>query len=158
MKTAIIVHSLTGNTLSVANRLKDSLEKRGIDVYLEKVEPSGGENKNEMDLKKITFPSRLNLEEFDNIVMAGPVRGFSMSPVLKAYFEESSLKNRKVYMFVTHFFPFAFMGGNSAISQMKNFVEQRGGIVLDSSIIDWKNPSRERKIQTLVELFSKEIQ
>ena len=158
MKTAIIVHSLTGNTLSVAERLKDSLEKRGVNVYLEKVEPSGGENKNEMDLTKITFQSKLDLAEFDNIVMAGPVRGFSMSPVLKAYFEESSLKNRKVYMFVTHFFPFAFMGGNSAISQMKSFVEKRGGIVLDSSIIDWKNPSRERKIQSLVDHFSKEIQ
>ncbi len=61
-------------------------------------------------------------------------------------------------MFVTHFFPFAFMGGNSAISQMKNFVEERGGIVLDSGIIDWKNPSRERKIQSLLEQFTKEIQ
>ncbi len=50
MKTAIIVHSLTGNTLSVAERLKDNLEKRGVSVYLEKIEPSGGENKNEMDL------------------------------------------------------------------------------------------------------------
>ena len=101
MKTAIIVHSLTGNTLSVAQRLKDSLEKRGGDVHLENVVPSGGENKNEMDLTKISFPSRLDLEDFDNIVIAGPVRGFSMSPVLKAYFEKSSLKNRKVYMFVS---------------------------------------------------------
>lgn len=158
MKTAIIVHSLTGNTLSVAERLKDNLEKRGVSVYLEKIEPSGGENKNEMDLARINFRKRLDLTEFDTIVMAGPVRGFSMSPVLKAYFEQSSLKNRKVYMFVTHFFPFAFMGGNSAISQMKNFVEERGGIVLDSGIIDWKNPSRERKIQSLLEQFTKEIQ
>lgn len=158
MKTAIIVHSLTGNTLSVAERLKDTLEKRGVNVYLEKVEPAGGENKNEMDTTKIAFRNRLDLTEFDNIVIAGPVRGFSMSPVLKAYFDQSSLKNRKVYMFVTHFFPFAFMGGTSAINQMKNFVEQRGGIVLDSSIIDWKNPSRERKIQSLLDQFSKEIQ
>lgn len=158
MKTAIIVHSMTGNTLLVAEKLKDTLEKRGVNVHLEKVEPAGGEDKNEMNLSRITFQNRLDLSEYDNIVMAGPVRGFSMSPVLKAYFDQSSLKNRRVYMFVTHFFPFPFMGGNSAISQMKKFVEERGGIVLDSSIIDWKNPSRERKIQTLVEQFSKEIQ
>lgn len=158
MKTAIIVHSFTGNTLSVAEKLKDTLEKRGVNVYLEKIEPTGGENKNDVDPARISFQSRLDLTEFDNVVIAGPVRGFSMSPVLKAYFDQGSFKNRKVYLFVTHFFPFAFMGGNSAISQMKKFVEQREGIVLNSRIIDWKSPSREKEIRSLVDQFSKEIQ
>lgn len=157
MKTVIIVHSMTGNTLSVAEKLKDTLEKRGVNVQLEEVVPSGGENIDELNPSNIIFTNRIDLTEFDNIVMAGPVRGFSMSPVLKAYFDQSSLKNRKVYIFVTHFLPFSFMGGKSAISQMRRFVEDRGGIVLDSGIIDWKNPSREREILRLVEQFSKEI-
>lgn len=151
MKTAIIVHSLTGNTLSVVERLKKSLELKGDIVDLERLEPLGGENKNEVNVNNIMLKRKLRIDDYDNIVLAGPVRGFSMSPVLKAYMAGvEHLDRHKVALLVTHYFPFPFMGGTSAISQMKSSVELKGGHVIATGIVDWKGSSREKKVERLL--------
>lgn len=152
MKTAILVHSMTGNTLYVAQKLKDQLQAKGHEVALEKLEPVGGEDKNMVDPTKIVLRPVLDLQGFDNVVLAGPVRGFSMSPVLKAYVSQvESLKGRKMILFVTHFFPFSFLGGESAIRQMRAAVEAKGAQVVATGIVDWKGFGREKKINRLVE-------
>jgi hypothetical protein len=159
LKTAIIVHSLTGNTLSIAEKLKASLELKGDVVDLEKLEPLGGEDKNEVNVSNIRLKRKLHIDEYDNIVLAGPVRGFSMSPVLKAYMAGvEHLDRHKVVLLVTHFFPFPFMGGTSAISQMKSSVEQKGGKIVASGIVDWKGPSRDRKVERLLNQLTQALQ
>ncbi|MFH5835263.1 flavodoxin family protein [Proteiniclasticum sp. C24MP] len=158
MKTAIIIHSLTGNTLSVGSGIKSELLKKGMEAELVKIEPIGGEDKNESDPKKIRFQEYARIDEYDYVILGCPVRGFSMSPVLKAYLTNAGdMKKTRVFVFVTHFFPFSFMGGRSAIRQLKNEVERKGGAVMDSAIIDWKNPSRDRQIDRLLEKWSKVI-
>ena len=43
---------------------------------------------------------------------------------MKAYLTQlPSLKGKKVGCFVTHMFPFAWMGGNSAMKQFKDSIE-----------------------------------
>ena len=159
MKVAIVIHSLTGNTLSVGNGIKQKLDENGLETELIKIEPIGGENKNEADYTKIRFQDHLNVEEYDFVIIGSPVRGFSMSPVLKAYLNKAGdLHEKKFYIYVTHFFPFAFMGGKNAVKQVKNQIEDNGGIVIDTAIIDWKNPSREKQIDNLIENWSHIIQ
>jgi flavodoxin len=158
MKTAMIIHSLTGNTLSVAERLKESFLGKGMETDLIKIEPLGGEDRNETDPGKIRFQAYENLDDYDYVIVGSPVRGFSMSPVLKSYLSHSEeMKKKKVLIFVTHFFPFSFMGGKSAISQVKKEVENKGGSVLDYAIIDWKNPAREKQIEKLIMKWSSTV-
>ena len=156
MKIGIIVHSSTGNTYSVAEKLKDKLIKSGHSVELKKIEPVGGENPNNVDIKKISFDPQPNVEGFNALILCGPVRAFSMSPVLLAYLAKiDSLKDQKIDLFVTQFFPYPWMGGKNAISQMKKTCETKGATVGLTGIINWKNRKREKMIQDLLDQFSR---
>ena len=85
-----------------------------------------------------------------------PVRAFSMSPVLLAYLAKiDSLKDQKIDLFVTQFFPYPWMGGKNAISQMKKTCETKGATVGLTGIINWKNRKREKMIQDLLDQFSR---
>jgi menaquinone-dependent protoporphyrinogen IX oxidase len=151
MKVLTVLHSLTGHTLYVVNKLNDKLKENGIQVDLEMLEPVGGENKNETDYQNIKLHPKYNVRDYDAIVIAGPVRGFSMSMVIKSYLLNLlTLDNKKVVCVVTHYFPIASMGGTNAIKQMKNEVLDLGGEVVDSEIINWKGFSREKKINDAV--------
>lgn len=156
MKIGIVVHSSTGNTYSVAEKLRVKLVASGHSVELKKIEPVGGENPNNTDINKITFDPQPNVVGFDALVLCGPVRGFSISPVLSAYLEKiDSLKGQKVDLFVTQFFPFSWMGGKNAITQMKKICETKGAIVGITGIVNWKNRKREKMIADIVDRFSR---
>lgn len=151
MKIGIIVHSHTGNTYSVAERLQNKLLAGGHTVDLRKIEPVGGENTNEVDASKINFDPVPSITGYDSVILCGPVRGFSMSPVLSAYLQKiSSLKDQKIDLFVTQHFPYSWMGGNNAITQMKKICVEKGAIINNSGIINWKNKKREAMIEELI--------
>lgn len=151
MKVLTVLHSLTGHTLYVVNKLNDKLKENGIQVDLERLEPIGGENKNETDFQRIRLKPKYNVRDYDVIIIAGPVRGFSMSMVIKAYLLNLlALDGKKVVCLVTHYFPLAGMGGTTAIKQMKSEVIDLGGEVVDTEIINWKGFGRERKINEVV--------
>lgn len=151
MKVLTVLHSLTGHTLYVVNKLNDKLKENGIQVDLERLEPVGGEDKNEMSFQRIRLEPKYNVRNYDVIILAGPVRGFSMSMVIKSYLLNLlALDGKKVVCLVTHFFPLAVMGGTSAIKQMKSEVSDLGGEVVDTEIINWKGFGREKKINAVV--------
>ncbi|NCC79583.1 MAG: flavodoxin [Clostridia bacterium] len=158
MKSAMLIHSLTGNTLSVADRLLESFRHNGVETELIRIEPIGGEDRNETNPGKIRFQTYKNVDDYDYVILGCPVRGFSMSPVLKSYLSSSGeMNNPKVLIFVTHFFPFSFMGGRSAINQLKKEVEKKGGSVVDRAVIDWKNPAREEQIERLIKKWNRTV-
>ncbi|MGB4589755.1 MAG: hypothetical protein WBI17_11055 [Clostridiaceae bacterium] len=151
MKVLTVLHSLTGHTLYVVNKLNDKLKENGIQVDLERLEPVGGEVRSEMDFQRIKLQPKYNVKDYDVVIFAGPVRGFSMSMVIKSYLLSLlTLDNKKVFCIVTHFFPFPGMGGTNAIKQMKNEVIDLGGEVVDTEIINWKAFGREKKINAVV--------
>lgn len=154
MKIGLFIHSHTGNTLAVADQLIEKLKKNGHSVELRKLEPVGGENTNEIDINKINFAPEPDMSGYDNVIIGAPVRGFSISPVLSAYVNKvSSLQGQKVDLFVTQAFPYAWMGGNNAIKQMRNICERKGAIVGKTAIINWKNKKKDTQIQELITLF-----
>jgi hypothetical protein len=155
MKIGIVIHSNTGNTYSVAEKLRDKLVTNGHSVEMRKIVPVDGENINESDITKITFNPQPNVTGFDELIICAPVRGFSISPVLAAYLSKiNSLKGLKVDLFVTQYLPFTWMGGNRAISQMKSTCETKGAIVGKTGIINWKSKKKNYMISDVVERFS----
>lgn len=156
MKIGIIVHSYTGNTLSVAQDLEKKLISVGHQVTLEKIVPHGGENTNENDSKKIRFDHSPVISGYEGLVFCGPVRGFNMSPVLSAYLSKiDGLKGKKAACLVTHFFPYHWMGGTRTAKQILERCKSKGADILDFGVIDWKNKNRQLEIDTEVEKISK---
>lgn len=148
MKVGIIVHSHTGNTLSVAQKLMEALQTAGHLVTIEQVEavnedPSAAGN---IQLKTIPDPS-----PYDTLIFGAPVRAFSLSPVMKAYLAQvASLKGKKVGCFVTEQLPFSWMGGNQAIGQLKKAVVKKEANVFSTGVVNWSNKQRETKITEVI--------
>lgn len=158
MNIGIIVHSLTGNTFYVANKLKDKLIEAGYSVNIEQIAAVDNADKNQVDPGKIQLISEPDVSTYDLIVLGGPVRAFSVSPVVAAFLSKTkTLQGKKVICLVTQFFPFPWMGGNRAISQMTSICKSKGGYILGTGIVNWKTTRREQRITDLVESLSKLI-
>ncbi|PTL37415.1 flavodoxin family protein [Alkalicoccus saliphilus] len=149
MKTGIIVHSHTGNTRGVAEILLQKLEDNGCTVEMRKVEAVNEDPKagGPVKLKHVPDP-----DEFDFLIFAAPVRGFNLSPVMAAYLQEiPTLHHKKAACFVTEFFPFSYMGGRQAVDRMSKLLEAKEVSLLDSGIINWSRPTRDKQIRKLTD-------
>jgi NAD(P)H dehydrogenase (quinone) len=153
MKIGIIVHSQTGNTLSVAQKLQDKLTVAGHSAGIEKISPV---DPKQTDPKKIKLEKLPDLSPYDAYVFAAPVQAFSLSPVMKLYLSQlPSLNGKNVACFITKGLVFKWTGGNHAISQMKNGIEAKGGKVVETDVIVWSGGDREKRIADTIEKLSK---
>lgn len=153
MKVGIIIHSYTGNTLSVAERLRERLLESGHTVSLERVTAV---NEDPSAAKNVQLKSKPDISTYDALIFGCPVRGFSMSPVMKAYMQQLPLlKGKKVGCFVTQYFPFPWMGGDRSIGEMKQTCKDKGECVFDAGIVNWSHIRRESKIQDVLQKLSR---
>lgn len=144
MKIGIIIHSQTGNTNLVAQKLRDELRISGHWVNIEKLKVVGELRPGAKDIQFEKVPA---LNQYDAIIFGSPVQAFSLSPVMKSYLDNiTSLNSKKVVFLLTQFFPYPWMGGNHAIRQMKKICESKGAVVCGTAIINWSRPSRAKKI------------
>lgn len=150
MKIGIIIHSFTGNTLSVAQKIKESLHNDGHDVTLEKVTAI---NENPSDNKNILLDNKPDLAAYDLLIFGAPVRAFCLSPVMKLYLNQFGTINRRVFCFVTQQLPFKWMGGHTAIMQFKNALKVKRCKVLKTGIISSSDKKRENDINKVIESF-----
>lgn len=152
MKIGILIHSKTGNTLSVAEKIMTKLMADGYSASIEKIIAANDE---ETDISKIQLTNIPNISEYDIVILGGPVRGFSLSPILQAYLLKcGSLQGKQVNCYVTQFFPYPWMGGKRAIEQMKSLCESKGAKVIDTAIINMKNKKVDKMIVDAVEKLS----
>lgn len=148
MKVAVIVHSHTGNTLSVGEKIVQTLVSSGNDAVLKRViavdeRPEASKN---VILKECPA-----IQDEDLLIFGAPVRGFALSPVMKKYFSSlETLSGKAVECFATEFFPFAWMGGNKAIKTMKDICEEKGATIKETSVVNWSRKDREKKIEETV--------
>jgi len=148
MNIGIIVHSHTGNTLSVAEKLKDRFLAEGHLVTLEQVtavneDPAAAAN---VELK--TIP---DIAGYDVLILGSPVRAFSLSPVMLLYLNQlPSLQGKKISCFVTQQLPFAWMGGNRSIKQMKKAIISKNGTVVETGVVNWSSKKREDLITDII--------
>lgn len=82
MKIGIIVHSHTGNTLSVAQKIKEKLLTAGHSVNLEQVTAV---NEDSVAAGKIQLKTIPDVSTYDILIFGAPVNGFSLSQVMKEY-------------------------------------------------------------------------
>jgi flavodoxin len=144
MRVGIIVHSRTGNTLSVAVRLKERLVAAGHTAVIERVE---AENDLEADVAKIKLRQTPNIGAYDVLVFAAPVRGLSLSPVMQAFLATiGSLHEKRVGCFVTQAFPYEWMGGKRAVHQAVEICRAKGAEPYGTGVVNWMRPIAKREL------------
>lgn len=152
MKIGIIVHSHTGNTYSVAQRIKAELEKAGNQVIIERVTVVDEE---QSEVSKVRLTNKPEAGDYDLLVLGAPVRGFGLSPAMTAYLMQlQAMPGSKALCFLTQFFPHPSMGGSRALKQMEELCISKGIQVCDKSIVNWSNLNREKRIKAVAEGFS----
>jgi len=152
MTIGIIVYSQTGNTLSVAEKLEQSLKENGYAVTLERILA-------ENDTPRASAPMSLTFSPdttpYDTIIFASPVQAFSLCPVMKQYLAQvSDLSGKKVCCFVTQHLKKPWMGGNHAVKQIKSACESKGAPLSASGVVNWSGPTRDNQIADIVNRLS----
>lgn len=150
LKIAIIIHSKTGNTRSVAEQIKEKLVALGHQVQLEEIVASNDE---EMELTKIVLTKAPKSTDYDGYVFGAPVRAFSLSPIMKAYLSKiQDFQGKPVYCFLTQHFRFRFLGGDNALKQFELALNDKSAQILGTNIVNWKSKKRARLIEETVDL------
>lgn len=144
MHVGLVVYSWSGHTRHVAERLREQLMEKGRAVTLVSVEVVG---ERPQGSRTFELPEPHDLSLFDAIVFGAGVEAFSLSPVMKEYLRRAvGLEGKRTACLVTQQFPFAWMGGNRAIRQMKRLVERKGARVIGSAVVHWSASRREASI------------
>lgn len=152
MKIGIIVHSHTGNTLSVAKVIKEKLINLGHEANIEQVTAV---NENPSETKNIQLKAIPDIDIYDAVIFGAPVRGFSLSPVMKLYLSQlMSMNGKKVSCYVTQYFPFPWMGGKQSIEQFVNECRLKKANVTTTGIVNWSSKKREKMITDLSDNLS----
>ena len=152
MNIGIIIYSWSGNTLSVAERLKEKLSAGGHLVTLEQVTVVGERERGAKEFQLAALP---DITLYDGIVFGSAVEAFSLSPVLtEALKTIGSLEGKKIACLVTQFFPYPWMGGNRAIGQMRKLCKSKGAAIAGSAVVNWAKSRRERTTAEAVERLS----
>ncbi|MBU1019825.1 MAG: flavodoxin [Firmicutes bacterium] len=145
MKSLIVIYSKTGNTLSVAKKIKEA-----TDFDLEEV-------KAKSDDPSIVKPELIYIPDvtsYNHLVLASPVHGFNLSKIMHAYMSQlPDLSGKTVDLFITHYFPYAWLGGNHTLRQMKKLVEDKNGKVKSMTSINWKTKKRKDVIIKMIENY-----
>lgn len=144
MKT-IVVYSKTGNTKMVA----EQIAKKGS-FSLQTIIPVN----DDPNIKNPELKVSPDILSFDHVILGSPVHGFMLAQVMRTYIEKTDFSGKSVDLFITHFFPYAWMGGTHTLKQMKKLVEKKGGNVNLMTPINWKNKKRDQEIINLVEAYS----
>lgn len=144
MNIGIIVHSHTGNTLSVAERIAEACRARGRTARVERITAVDEDPRAAGNVQLRDIP---DVDGYHAVLFGAPVRGFSLSPVMRLYLSRlSSLEGKRAGCFVTQHFPRPWMGGRRAVGQMTRLCAEKGADVCATGIVNWSNPERERLI------------
>ena len=146
MKIAIIVHSFTGHTLEVANKLKVSLETKGHQVVLDQVNAVS----NDPNHNKPTLINAPSIEGYDLLYFCSPVQAFSLARIMTSYLKQLPvIKETKARCIITKYLKQQWLGGNSAIRKMESILKTKNIICEKSGVVVWKSEEREQLIEEL---------
>jgi hypothetical protein len=153
MNIGIIVFSRTGNTLSVAEKVREAAVKQGHTAAIERVHAEHEEPGNKFPLRLTTLPDP---KAYDALIFGAAVEGFSLSPALNAYLTQlPALGGRRVGCFVTQHLRKPWMGGNRAIRQMRALLKAKGLDAQTTGIVNWTSPAREAQIALVAASLAK---
>ncbi len=152
MNIGIVVYSWSGNTLSVAEKLKEKLSVGGHSVTLEQVTVVGERKQGAREFQLETLP---DVAAYDAVVFGSAVEGQVLSPVLAEYLKRvGSLDGKRVAFLVTEFLPYPWMGGNRAIRQMRKLCRAKGATIAGSAVVHWVKYRRDKTTSAALERLS----
>lgn len=155
MKIGIIVYSQTGNTLSVAEKLKERLTQRGDSAEILRVVAEGDDYQSKTPFRLVEMPDPLG---FDAVVFASPVQAFSLAQVMVLYFRQMPAPDAdKVLFFTTQHLKKPWLGANHAIRQARALLLEKGTLLAASGSVQWTSEKREEQIIALVDKFAEEL-
>jgi len=153
MKIGIIVFSRTGNSLSVAEKIREACIANGHEATIERIHAEHEEPNNQFPLKLTATPS---LSGYDAVVLGAAVEAFSLSPVLKAYLAQlPGAGGKRAACFVTQHLSKPWLGGNRAIRQARALCKAKGLDVRATGIVNWTNKARDAQIAGVAAEFAK---
>ena len=148
MRIAILVYSLTGHTLQVAEQVKEKLEERGQTVVIERIALSKNSPNIPAPVKLDNVP---DITAYDKLIIGSPINGFALSAPMCEYLRNhAQLKGKTINCFVTQHLRSAALGGNRGIRQMTDLCEAKGARVQTTAIVHWSSPEREEQIKEAV--------
>jgi flavodoxin len=152
MNIGVIVYSWSGNTLSVAEKLKDTLAAGGHAVTLEQISLA---EERKQGAREFSIAGAPDPGAYDAVIFGAAVEAFSLSPVLSEYLKGlSTLEGKKVGCLVSQQFPYPWMGGSRAIRQMRKLCEAKGGSVEKTAVVNWAKSKREGTTAAAIEALS----
>lgn len=153
MNIGIILWSKTGNTHSVAGKIKEKLEAAGHLVSIERLKTVGEFKPGQKDVQFETLP---DVGTYDGLVFGAPVHAFALAQPMKNYLEQlPSLTGKKIALFTTKQLRFNWTGGTQAISKMKRICKSKEGEICGSGIVVWSSADREQIINDVADKISK---
>lgn len=154
MKIGIVVNSITGNTLLVAEKLKEEYLSRNHEVEIRRIAPTCKEPVSGSDLKNIVLKDIPDLSPYDLIILGGPVHAFNISAVIKEYVKQTvSLEGKETFIYVTQAAPFGLFGGKRAINRLREACDSKGAKVIKTGFVCWSKNKREEDIDKLIKDF-----
>ena len=156
MNIGILVHSMTGHTLSVAQRIEKKLMEKGHTCRIERISARDEDviSKGQV-MQPIQLISPPDPLVYDALILGAPVWGLSLSKVMNAYLDRlPKLSGKKAACFITQSFPHPIFGGNRSLRQMKADCQLKGASLYASGIVNWSNSRREVQIEKLVQSLS----
>lgn len=148
MKIGLIVFSLTGNTLKVAQALESSLKDAGHDPQILRVTVASSDTK---DAQTPVLVDKPDPSGFDMVYFAAPVQAFSLAPAMAAYLRQMpALGGKRVACFMTQHFPYRWMGGNHALGQLKAALAAKGASMTASGVVNWSRKDRDQQVAQLL--------
>lgn len=152
MDIGILVYSYTGNTLSVAERIKEKIQSNGDKAEIHQITCTNGDpnGKNPMTLKDVP-----DVSKYDKLIIGAPINAFSVCKALKLYFKNTRINGCQVNCFVTQHFKYSIFGGNRGIKQISNLASKQGATIIKTAIIHWSSKDREQQIVESAELLSR---
>lgn len=144
MIIGIIIHSKSGNTLSIAREIEGILqEKHTVEL---------------IELKE-SFPIEVpNISSYDSLIFGSSVESLAIEAHMKRVMKKlPSLKGKKVFNFTNQFFPFSFLGGMQARNTMRRVVSKKGAHLLGETIIHWLPAKKKRSDMESLKTMIREI-
>ncbi|MCU0104458.1 hypothetical protein N7603_02155 [Acholeplasma vituli] len=150
MKVALVIHSYTGHTMSVADKIGAALVKKGHEVALFSLK---AKNENPKQIKGVELESIPKMDGFDHVIFGAPTRGMDLSIVMQLFLTTLKKGHQSASFYVTHYFPFAWMGGTQSVKTFMKLSKDK--LEVDKTgIVNWTSKKRDKAIQCLVYQFS----
>ena len=147
MNVGIIIYSQTGNTLTVAEKMKEALIAAGHAAEIKQVTIEPRE-KAEMAVKLLDAP---RVKGYDAVIFGAPVQGFSLCQPMAAYLKQiESLKGKPTAAIILQGLPKKWMGGNRAFSTLRSLCLKKGADPQRIGHVNWRTEHRDAQIADAV--------